>query len=219
MIGLKNINKSYEIGHERFYALKDVNLKVHSGEFIAIIGPSGSGKSTLMNIIGCLDTPDSGEYYIDDENVAKLDDNKLAKIRNSKIGFVFQRFNLLPRLTAFENVELPLIYMGLNKKDRYEKAMKSMETVGILDRIKHKPSEMSGGQQQKMAIARAIAGEPEIILADEPTGNLDSRSGKEILNILTRLNKQGKTLLLITHDKEMEKYAQRTIKISDGMIN
>jgi putative ABC transport system ATP-binding protein len=219
VIALKNINKSYEIGHERFYALKDINLKVYSGEFLAIIGPSGSGKSTLMNIIGCLDTPDSGEYYIDDENVARFNDSKLAETRNRKIGFVFQRFNLLPRLTAFENVELPLVYRGLNKNQRYEKTMKSIEMVGILDRMKHKPSEMSGGQQQRTAIARAIAGEPEIILADEPTGNLDSKSGKDIMNILTRLYKQGKTIILITHDKQMAKYAQRIIRISDGVIN
>ncbi|WP_026883086.1 ABC transporter ATP-binding protein [Clostridium akagii] len=219
MIALKNINKSYAIGREKFYALKDINLKLYSGEFVAIIGPSGSGKTTLMNIIGCLDTPDSGEYYIDDENVAKLNDSRLAEIRNCKIGFVFQRFNLLPRLTAFENVELPLVYRGLNNNERYEKTMKSIEMVGIIERMKHKPSEMSGGQQQRTAIARAIAGEPEIILADEPTGNLDSKSGKEIMNILTRLNNQGKTLMLITHDKEMAKYAQRIIRISDGKIN
>lgn len=219
VIALKNINKSYEIGHERFYALKDINLMVYSGEFLAIIGPSGSGKSTLMNIIGCLDTPDNGEYYIDNENVAKLNDNKLAEIRNCKIGFVFQRYNLLPRLIAFENVELPLVYRGLNKKERYEKTMKSIEMVGIIDRMNHKPSEMSGGQQQKTAIARAIAGEPEIILADEPTGNLDSKSGKEIMTILTRLNNQGKTLILITHDMEIAKYAQRIIRISDGKIS
>lgn len=219
MIALKNINKSYAIGREKFYALKDINLKLYSGEFVAIIGPSGSGKTTLMNIIGCLDTPDSGEYYIDDENVAKLNDSRLAEIRNCKIGFVFQRFNLLPRLTAFENVELPLVYRGLNNNERYEKTMKSIEMVGIIERMKHKPSEMSGGQQQRTAIARAIAGEPEIILADEPIGNLDSKSGKEIMNILTRLNNQGKTLMLITHDKEMAKYAQRIIRISDGKIN
>jgi putative ABC transport system ATP-binding protein len=216
VIALKNINKSYEVGLERFYALKDINLEINSGEFVAIIGPSGSGKSTLMNIIGCLDAPDSGEYYIDGRNVAKLTDSKLAEIRNYKIGFVFQSFNLLPRLTAFQNVELPLIYRGLNKKERYEKTMKSIEMVGLIDRLKHRPSEMSGGQQQRTAIARAIAGEPEIILADEPTGNLDSKSGREIMNILASLNNQGKTLILITHDMQMATYAHKIIKIIDG---
>lgn len=216
---LKDLNKSYNIGNEKVYALKNINFRVDDGEFIAVIGPSGSGKSTLMNIIGCLDMPDCGEYYINDENITKLSDNKLAKIRNLKIGFIFQSFNLLPRLTALENIELPLIYRGLNKKDTIEKSMKAAEMVGISDRIAHRPNEMSGGQQQRTAIARAIAGEPDIILADEPTGNLDSKSGKEIMEILVNLNNKGKTIILITHDLSMAQYAGRMLKICDGVIN
>lgn len=216
---LKDLNKSYNMGNEKVYALRNINIKVDDGEFIAVIGPSGSGKSTLMNIIGCLDTPDCGEYYINEQNITKLSDNKLAKIRNLKIGFIFQSFNLLPRLTALENIELPLIYRGLNKKDTIEKSMKAVEMVGISDRIAHRPNEMSGGQQQRTAIARAIAGEPDIILADEPTGNLDSKSGKEIMDILVNLNNKGKTIILITHDLSMAHYAGRMLKICDGVIN
>jgi putative ABC transport system ATP-binding protein len=216
---LKDMSKSYKIGNEKVYALKNINFSVDDGEFLAVIGPSGSGKSTLMNIIGCLDVPDSGEYYIDNQNITKLKDNKLAQIRNLKIGFVFQSFNLLPRLTALQNIELPLVYRGLNKKDIEEKAMKAVEMVGLTDRIKHKPSEMSGGQQQRTAIARAIAGEPDIILADEPTGNLDSKSGKEIMDILVGLNNKGKTIILITHDLTMAQYAGRMIRICDGELN
>jgi putative ABC transport system ATP-binding protein len=216
---LKDLSKSYNIGNEKVYALRNINFKVDDGEFIAVIGPSGSGKSTLMNIIGCLDTPDCGEYYINEQNITKLSDNKLAKIRNLKIGFIFQSFNLLPRLTALENIELPLIYRGLNKKDTIEKSMKAAEMVGISDRIAHRPNEMSGGQQQRTAIARAIAGEPDIILADEPTGNLDSKSGKEIMDILVNLNNKGKTIILITHDLSMAQYAGRMLKIWDGVMN
>lgn len=219
MLVVKDMNKCYKIGNEKVYALKNINFKVDDGEFIAVIGPSGSGKSTLMNIIGCLDVPDSGEYYIDDQNITKLNDNKLAKIRNLKIGFVFQSFNLLPRLTAMQNIELPLLYRGLNKKERQEKTMKAVEMVGLTDRINHRPNEMSGGQQQRTAIARAIAGEPDIILADEPTGNLDSKSGKEIMNILSSLNNNGKTIILITHDLAMAQYAGRMLRICDGKLN
>lgn len=219
MILVKNVNKDYMEGSEKVHALKEVNFEIGAGEFVAIIGPSGSGKSTLMNILGCLDVPDSGEYYIDNTNVAGLNDNSLADIRNKKIGFVFQNFNLLPRLTAFENVELPLIYSGFNKKERYKKTMKAMEMVGLMDRIKHKPNEMSGGQQQKVAIARAIVGEPEVILADEPTGNLDSKSGEEIMDILSGLNRKGKTVVLITHNLSAVKYAERILKIRDGELH
>lgn len=219
MIVFKNINKNYVVGSEEVHALKDVHFQIGAGEFVAIIGPSGSGKSTLMNIMGCLDVPDSGEYYIDNTNVVELNDNSLAEIRNKKIGFVFQSFNLLPKLTAFQNVELPLIYRGLNKKERYEKTIKAMEMVGLMDRIKHRPNEMSGGQQQRIAIARAIVGEPEIILADEPTGNLDSKSGKEIMNILTDLNNRGKTVVLITHDLSAVQYTGRILKIHDGQLH
>lgn len=218
MIEFKNINKTYTLGNEKIYALKDVNFKIDASEFVAIIGPSGSGKSTLMNILGCLDVPDSGEYYLDNSNVGKMNDNKLAEIRNSKIGFVFQNFNLLPKLTAMENVELPLIYRGINSKERYEKVMKAIKRVGLIDRINHRPTELSGGQQQRVAIARAIVGEPEIILADEPTGNLDSKAGKEIMDILVNLNKIGETIVLITHDLSISRYGKRIIKMIDGKL-
>jgi putative ABC transport system ATP-binding protein len=219
MIMIKNINKDYYVGNEEVHALKNVQLQINKGEFVAIVGASGSGKSTLMNILGCLDVPDSGEYYLDDVNVLKLNDNKLAQIRNSKIGFVFQSSNLLPRLTAIENVELPLIYRNSSKKERKEKSIRSLEMVGLLDRIHHKPNQLSGGQQQRTAIARAIASEPEIILADEPTGNLDSKSGKEIMNILVNLNNRGKTIVLISHDSSIANYAKRILRISDGELN
>lgn len=218
MLILKDICKGYRIGNEKVYALRNVSIKVDNGEFVAVIGPSGSGKSTLMNILGCLDVPDSGEYYLDNENISRLSDNKLAEIRNKKIGFVFQSFNLLPRLTTIQNIELPLIYRGLNKKEREEKVKKAVEMVGLEDRINHKPNELSGGQQQRTAIARAIAGEPDIILADEPTGNLDSKSGKEIMNILVNLNTSGKTIFLITHDLSMAQYAGKMLKICDGEL-
>lgn len=218
MLILTNISKCYKIGTEKVYALKDINFKVENGEFIAVIGPSGSGKSTLMNILGCLDVPDSGEYFIDNENVSKLSDNKLAEIRNKKIGFVFQSFNLLPRLSAIQNIELPLIYRGLNRSERTKRVMKAVDLVGLSDRTKHRPNEMSGGQQQRTAIARAIAGEPDIILADEPTGNLDSKSGKDIMDILLNLNRLGKTIILITHDLSMAQYASRSLNIRDGEL-
>jgi putative ABC transport system ATP-binding protein len=218
VIVVKNINKNYGAGNEKVYALKNVNFEIDDGEFVAITGPSGSGKSTLMNILGCLDVPDTGEYYIDNKNVAELNDNSLAEIRNEKIGFIFQSFNLLPKSTAFENVELPLIYRGINKRERYEKTIKAMEMVGLIDKINHKPKEMSGGEQQRTAIARAIIGEPEIILADEPTGNLDSKSGKVIMDILIGLNGMGKTVILITHDLSLVQYTDRVLKIHDGEL-
>lgn len=219
MIEVRNINKSYELGNEKVHVLKNINFKVERGEFIAIIGASGSGKSTLMNILGCLDTPNNGEYFIDNANVLKMSDNKLAEIRNKKIGFVFQSFNLLARLSAIGNVELPLVYRGISKKERRERAERAMEMVGLKERANHRPNELSGGQQQRTAIARAIAGEPEIILADEPTGNLDSKSGKEVMDILVNLNKQGKTILLITHDMSVAEYAQRIMRMRDGELS
>lgn len=218
MIMVKNVNKNYVVGSEEVHAVKNVHFEIGDGEFVAIIGPSGSGKSTLMNILGCLDLPDSGEYYIDNTNVAEFNDNSLAEIRNKKIGFVFQNFNLLPKLTVFENVELPLIYREISKKERFEKTMRAIEMVGLMDKIKHRPNEMSGGEQQRTAIARAIVGEPEIILADEPTGNLDSKSGKAIMDVLAGLNKMGKTVVLITHDMSAVQYADRILKIRDGEL-
>lgn len=218
MIEVRNVSKSYKLGSEKVHVLKNVSFKVEQGEFIAIIGASGSGKSTLMNILGCLDTPTSGEYYIDNINVLEMGDNQLANIRNRKIGFIFQSFNLLARLSAIKNVELPLIYRGINKKERFERAKQAMEMVGLQERINHRPNELSGGQQQRTAIARAIAGEPEILLADEPTGNLDSKSGKEIMEILVELNNHRKTILLITHDISVAAYAKRILRMIDGEL-
>lgn len=219
MIEIKNISKNYLLGNEVVHALKNINLKIDAGEFVAIIGASGAGKSTLMNILGCLDVPDSGKYYLDNMNVLGVDDNKLAEIRNSKIGFVFQSFNLLAKLTAIENVELPLIYRGIKKKESYNRALEAMKIVGLKNKIKNRPNQLSGGQQQRVAIARAIVGEPEIILADEPTGNLDSKSGKEIMDTIVGLNTKGKTVVLITHDLSIAGYARRILRISDGELN
>lgn len=219
MILVKDINKKYRVGNEEIYVLKNISFKIDAGEFIAIVGASGSGKSTLMNILGCLDVPDSGKYYLDKINVLKTSEDKLAEIRNSKIGFVFQDFNLMARYTAIENVKLPLLYRGLNKTEIHEKAMRAIELVGLRDRVNHKPKEMSGGQQQRTAIARAIAGEPEIILADEPTGNLDSKTGTEIMDILTKLNNLGKTVVLITHDFSVARYAHRILRMRDGILH
>lgn len=218
LIKLSHITKTYNIGENTVFALKDINLTIKKGDFISIVGQSGSGKSTLMNIIGCLDIQTSGEYLLNNESISKMSNNKLSIIRNTTIGFIFQGFNLIPSLNAIENVELPLIYRGIKKKERQEIAYKSLIKVGLSNRIYHYPSQMSGGQQQRVAIARAIAGNPPIILADEPTGNLDSYSGNDILNILKELNNIGKTIILITHDNEIAKSASRTIKISDGNL-
>jgi len=219
MIEVKNICKSYFLGNEEVYALKNVTFIVESGDFIAVMGPSGSGKSTLMHVLGCLTVPDSGEYNIDDVDVYRATDEKLAEIRNKKIGFVFQSFNLLSKLTAIENVELPLIYRGLKRKEIHEKSIQALDLVNLSDRMHFKPKELSGGQQQKVAIARAIVGEPDIILADEPTGNLDSKSGKDIMNILIQLNSQGKTIIVITHDLTVAQYAKRIMKMIDGELH
>lgn len=218
MINIKNMSKIYKTGNIEVAALKDICFEIDEGEFVAIIGPSGSGKSTLMNMIGCLDIPTNGEYLLDDINISTLSDNKLAEIRNAKIGFIFQGFNLLPKLNALENVELPLIYRGATTKERVEKSKKALELVGLEDRIHHKPSQLSGGQQQRVAIARALAGEPPVLLADEPTGNLDSKSGKEVLDTLIDLNNNGTTIILITHDMGVASMAKRVIKIMDGQI-
>jgi putative ABC transport system ATP-binding protein len=218
VLELKNINKCYHLGSTKVQALKNVSFKINSGDFVAVIGPSGSGKSTLMNILGCLTVPDSGEYTIDDIDIINASDDKLAEIRNRKIGFVFQNFNLLAKLTALENVELPLIYRGIKRKERYLRSVKALDMVNLTDRIQHKPKELSGGQQQRTAIARALVSEPEIILADEPTGNLDSKAGKDIMNLLSELNQQGKTIVLITHDLAVAQYAKRIMKIIDGEL-
>ena len=215
LIKLENICKFYGNTVE---VLKNINLTVKKGELLAIIGSSGSGKSTLMNILGCLDTPTSGEYYLDGEDVSTLSENELSQIRSKKIGFVFQSFNLIPDLTALENVELPLLYKGFSKEKRKAIATDILNKMGLESRLNHKPSEMSGGQQQRVAIARAVVGDPPIILADEPTGNLDSQTGKEVMELLLRLNRDGKTVIIITHDSKIANQAKRVVKILDGQI-
>lgn len=206
------------MGDTAVHALDDVTLTIDEGEFVAIVGPSGSGKSTLMNILGCLDTPTKGKYEFEGKDVSKLNDNELAAIRNLRIGFVFQNFNLLPKLTALENVELPLMYAGKNTAYRRNRAKEVLNAVGLGERLQHKPSELSGGQQQRVAIARALSADPPIILADEPTGNLDTRSGREIMEILKALNQNGKTIILITHDINIANQANRKVHIQDGKI-
>lgn len=218
VINLENVYKIYEMGDTAVHALDDVSLKIDEGEFVAIVGPSGSGKSTLMNILGCLDTPTSGKYEFEGRDVSRLNDNELAAIRNRRIGFVFQNFNLLPKLTALENVELPLMYAGKSTAFRRNRAKEMLEAVGLGGRLHHKPKELSGGQQQRVAIARALSADPPIILGDEPTGNLDTKSGKEIMEILKALNKNGKTIILITHDLNIARQAQRNVHIQDGKI-
>jgi putative ABC transport system ATP-binding protein len=218
IIEIHNIMKTYRLGGETVHALNNVSLEIKKGEFLAIIGPSGSGKSTLMNMIGCLDLPDKGTYLLDGKEIGKMNDNQLAAIRNEKIGFIFQNFNLLPKLTAVENVELPLLYRGLSAKERRENALKSLEKVGLLDRAGHLPSQLSGGQQQRVAIARALAGNPSILLADEPTGALDSKTSKEILYVMKELNELGHTIILITHDLAIAKQANRMVSIQDGQL-
>ena len=218
MLYMENITKVYDTGKVQVQALTDVNFQVDGGEFVAIIGPSGSGKSTLMNLIGCLDTPTSGSYRLDGQDVSTLSDRQLAVVRNWKIGFVFQSFHLLPKLTAQENVELPLVYRGLSREERRTMAMRALTLVGLEDRVRHKPVELSGGQQQRVAIARALAGDPPLLLADEPTGNLDSASGNEILKTLEELNGKGRTIILITHDRHVADSAGRIVRIEDGRM-
>lgn len=219
MIQLKEIYKIYTMGEDNeVFALNGVNITIQEKEFVSIIGPSGSGKSTLMNIIGCLDVPTEGSYFIEGTNTSDLSENQLAEIRNRKIGFIFQNFNLLPKLTAIENVELPLIYMGKSVAERRKLAQEALVKVGLQERMDHKPKELSGGQQQRVAIARAIASKPPVILADEPTGNLDSKSGTEIMDLIETLHQEGKTIILITHDNQIADKAQRKIRIQDGKI-
>lgn len=218
MISVKNLKKTYFLGGEEVHALDDVSLSIKEHEFVAIIGQSGSGKSTFMNMLGCLDRPDSGEITLDGTDILKCKKKELSVIRNKKIGFIFQQFHLLPKLSALENVELPLIYQGMPTKKRREKAVKALKAVGLEKRMNHKPNQLSGGQQQRVAIARALVGEPSLILADEPTGNLDSRSGKEIMMLLHNLYEEGNTIVLITHDNNVAMEAPRQVQISDGKI-
>lgn len=218
MIELKNISKSYTLGEQELKVLDNINFKVEKGEFVSIIGPSGSGKSTMMNILGLLDVADSGEYLLDDKSIKEANDSILADIRNKKIGFIFQSFNLLPKMNALENVQVPLMYRGINKKESQKKAYEILEKVGLKGREKHMPSQLSGGQQQRVAIARALIGNPEIILADEPTGALDSKTGNEVMELLQELNKEGQTIILITHDISIANRANRIVKMMDGKL-
>ena len=218
IIKLENIIKRYDMGDTQVFALDNISLEVKKNEYVAIMGPSGSGKTTMMSIIGCLDTPTSGTYYIDGENVEDLEDNELADVRNRKIGFVFQTFNLLPRENCIKNVELPLIYAGVKSEEREEKAIDALKRVGLEDRMYHKPPELSGGQRQRVAIARALVNNPSIILADEPTGNLDSKTGVEIMKIFHRLWLAGHTIILVTHEEDIANNAKRIIRLLDGHI-
>lgn len=218
IIDIQHVAKIYEMGQEKVYALRDISLTIQQNEYVAIMGPSGSGKSTLMNIIGCLDTPTSGVYNFEGASVGEMNDNELAAIRNKKIGFVFQTFNLLPRYSALKNVELPLVYAGINSDDREERARQALLGVNLGERMFHKPNELSGGQRQRVAIARALVTRPSIILADEPTGNLDSKTGVEIMGLFHELWQQGNTVILVTHEPDIAQYARRVIRVRDGLI-
>src|SRR5271163_2521852 len=218
VIQTEELWKTYEMGAEQLHALRGVTIEIHKGEYVAIMGPSGSGKSTLMNLIGCLDTPTKGSYWLAGRLVSQLDDDELAYIRNKEIGFVFQTFNLLPRATALHNVELPLIYNGTPSEERLERAKKALERVDLGDRMNHKPNELSGGQRQRVAVARALVNSPSIVLADEPTGNLDSKTGDEIMALFANLHSQGNTIILVTHEMDIAQHAHRIIHIRDGKI-
>lgn len=218
IINIEHIAKIYQVGLEEVRALRDVSLRIDKNEYVAIMGPSGSGKSTLMNMLGCLDTPTSGKYEFNGVNVSEMNDNELARIRNKEIGFVFQTFNLLPRSDALHNVELPLIYAGVSYSERREKAYKALVDVGLEDRVHHKPNELSGGQRQRVAIARALVTNPSIILADEPTGNLDSKTGEEIMNLFNEIQQKGNTIILVTHEEYIAEHAARIIRLKDGLV-
>ncbi len=218
VIELEHLSRVYIMGDQRLYALRDISFKVNRNEYVALMGPSGSGKSTLMNILGCLDTPTSGKYLLNDHDVSHMEDKELAHVRNKEIGFVFQTFNLLPRVSALENVAVPLIYAGVSRKERLERAKVAMDMVGLSDRMDHKPNELSGGQRQRVAIARAIVNDPAIILADEPTGNLDSKTSLEIMAIFEKIHSSGNTIILVTHEPDIAEYAHRIIRLRDGLV-
>lgn len=218
LITIKDIGRKYVIGSEVIHAIKSVSLTIHKGEFVALMGPSGSGKSTLMNILGCLDTPTHGEYILNGINVSHMSDNELAEVRNSEIGFVFQTFNLLPRNSALDNVALPLIYAGVNKQDRQERAKQALENVGLGNRIDHRPNELSGGQRQRVAVARALINNPSIILADEPTGNLDTKTSIEIMGLVEDIHAKGNTIILVTHEEDIAQHAHRIVRMRDGLV-
>ena len=218
VIQLNNIVKNYYVGTQVVHALRSVSLSIDKGDYVTIMGASGSGKSTLMNIIGCLDTPTSGSYHLNDIDVGALDDNRLAEIRNDEIGFVFQTFNLLPRYSALENVMLPLVYAGIGRKQREKRAMEQLTQVGLEDRVEHKPNELSGGQRQRVAVARALVNRPSILLADEPTGNLDSKISEDIMKLFAEIHKLGNTIILVTHEEDIARHAHRIIKLKDGEV-
>ena len=218
VIETQDIAKEYVMGTEHIHALRSVSINIHKGEYVAFMGPSGSGKSTLMNIVGCLDTPSSGRYVLNGQDVSRMSDNQLAEVRNKEIGFVFQTFNLLPRSTALENVALPLIYAGLGKKERTEQALESLRSVGLADRAGHRPNELSGGQRQRVAIARALVNTPSVLLADEPTGALDSKTSYEIMALFEALYAKGNTIIMVTHEEDIARYAHRVVRLRDGLV-
>ena len=218
IISLRNIKREFNLGDETIHALKGIDLDIHKNEYVALMGPSGSGKSTMMNILGCLDTPSSGEYYLDGNDVSKSSDNELAAVRNKQIGFIFQTFNLIPRLTTIENVALPLIYAGWSKKDRDERAVEMLKQVGLADRMKHKSNELSGGQRQRVAVARALVNNPSLILADEPTGNLDTKTSYEIMRLFEEIHANGNTIVVVTHEEDIALYTHRIVRMRDGLV-